>query len=272
MRKIISFSCGADNLAGTLDLASGTTGLLIISGGNEIRSGTFAGQADMARHMQALGYPVFRFDRRGVGDSEGVNTGFENSVDDIAAALAAFRESARTVRRVVGVGNCDAAAALALFPDADQFSALILTNPWTIDPAKTHSSTPAINAAAIRARYWARLKNPRSLYDLFAGRINIQKLALGIAQAVAPAPSSALSARLNDRLAVCPRPITICLAERDTTAVAFREVWKSKAFEATRGQANITLMSFNSASHSFAEPPARTWLYAQIERVLKQQG
>ncbi len=56
---------------GTLDDAPGTTGLLIVSGGNEVRAGAFAGQARLAAEIAAAGHPVFRFDRRGVGDSTG---------------------------------------------------------------------------------------------------------------------------------------------------------------------------------------------------------
>jgi exosortase A-associated hydrolase 1 len=246
--------------------------LLIISGGNEIRSGTFAGQADIARHMQALGYPVFRFDRRGVGDSEGINRGFENSAEDILAALSAFRKGAPHMRNIVGLGNCDAATALALFPKQEEFCALILSNPWTIDPAPTINSAPATNAAAIRARYWTRLKSPRTIFDLLAGRISIRKLATGLARATAQNPCSTLATRLNSVLGSLGKPIMICLAERDTTAIAFRSVWKSKAFKTTRAKANISLSSYATASHSFAEPPARAWLYEQVERVLKQQG
>ena len=54
MRTIVNFPCGTDNMTGAFDAADGTTGLLIISGGNEIRSGAYAGQAAMAQHFQAL--------------------------------------------------------------------------------------------------------------------------------------------------------------------------------------------------------------------------
>ena len=52
-----TFGCGSLMLAGTLDTAPGSTGLLIVSGGNEIRSGAFGGQADMAARIAAAGYP-----------------------------------------------------------------------------------------------------------------------------------------------------------------------------------------------------------------------
>lgn len=86
-----TFGCGSLLLAGTLDTAPGTTGLLIVSGGNEIRAGAFGGQADMAARIAAAGFPVFRFDRRGVGDSEGENRGFRHSAKDLSAAIEAFR-------------------------------------------------------------------------------------------------------------------------------------------------------------------------------------
>lgn len=272
MRRIINFPCGADILAGTLDAADGATGLLIVSGGNEIRSGAFAGQAEMARHMQALGHPVFRFDRRGVGDSEGVNTGFENSAEDIRAALAAFRAQQPQLRRIVGFGNCDAAAALALYAEVHSFSALILANPWTIDATPLGDETPPPNAAVIRARYLEKLKNPRSLLDLFTGRIDMRGLAMSLIKAMASSPKSGLAMRMSGQLAVVTVPVTICLAARDSTAMAFLTAWKSPAFRVTRSRPNITLETHNTASHSFADAPSRAWLYAQVERVLKQQG
>ena len=89
MRKSLQFSCDADTLFGTLDAAPGESGLLIVSGGNEIRSGAWAGQAQLAARLAAAGHPVFRYDRRGVGDSSGANRGYRQSRADIAAALAA---------------------------------------------------------------------------------------------------------------------------------------------------------------------------------------
>ena len=61
--------------------------------------------------IAAAGFPVFRFDRRGIGDSEGDNRDFRKSSKDIAAALLAFRAIAPQVQRVTGFGNCDAASA-----------------------------------------------------------------------------------------------------------------------------------------------------------------
>ena len=113
-RLHFQFGCGSHKLAGALDTAPGETGLLWVSGGNELRSGAFAGQAQLAARLAAKGFPVFRFDRRGIGDSEGDNRGFTRSARDIRAALDAFRGMVQQLNRVIAFGNCDAASALML--------------------------------------------------------------------------------------------------------------------------------------------------------------
>jgi len=115
MRRLTGFVCEGAWCAATLDTGDSDTGLLIVSGGNEIRSGAHAGQASLAARLAHEGFPVFRYDRRGVGDSEGENPTFRHSGPDIAAAIAAFKAAAPHVSRVVAFGNCDAAAALMLF-------------------------------------------------------------------------------------------------------------------------------------------------------------
>ena len=92
MRRHTLFSCEGSQCVGTIDVATGTTGLLIVSGGNETRAGAWNGQAQLATAIAAAGFPVFRFDRRGVGDSAGTNAGFTGSAPDISAALTAFRQ------------------------------------------------------------------------------------------------------------------------------------------------------------------------------------
>jgi alpha-beta hydrolase superfamily lysophospholipase len=129
--------------AATLDEGNAAPGLLIVSGGNEIRSGAHAGQAAMAAHFAGLGYPVFRYDRRGIGDSEGENGGFEASAADISAAVAAFRAEAPHVTRIVAFGNCDAATSLAFFHAGLGIDRLLLANPWVIEASPDGRRTNA---------------------------------------------------------------------------------------------------------------------------------
>lgn len=266
MRQMTTFACGDDLLVGTLDQGDLQTGIIIISGGNEIRSGTFGGQAAMAAHFAALGYPVFRFDRRGIGESEGVNTGFENSADDIAAAVAAFRTAAPQIERIIAFGNCDAASALVLFHHKFPIDALILANPWTIDAPSGDTEQPSSpNADAIRARYWARLKNPRSMMDLLTGKIDLRKLASGLASAAQKQQPSKLAADLAKALARSEVPVSIFIARKDRTAMAFMGVWHSTLFTLAKARSDICLKHYDTASHSFADNASRRWLFGQIE-------
>lgn len=271
MRRMIAFDCNGYRLAGTLDEADGSTGLLIVSGGNEIRSGAYAGQAAMAKHFAALGHPVFRYDRRGVGDSEGVNGGFESSADDIAAAVFAFRNHAPQIKHLLAFGNCDAATALALFHSDIAIDALILANPWVIEAKLDDEAPTPPSAAAIRARYLARLKNPRSLLDLLTGKIDLKKLAGGLKKAAHKEAASGLAQRLAVALSTSERPVHVVIAARDTTALAFMGSWKSNLFDMARNAAHVRLASIDTASHSFADASAKAWLYGQITKMLAER-
>jgi exosortase A-associated hydrolase 1 len=267
MRRMIGFDCKGCRLIGSLDESAKATGLLIVSGGNEIRSGAHAGQAAMAAHFTRLGYPIFRYDRRGIGESEGDNAGFESSAADIAAAVSAFRCEAPVMTRLVAFGNCDAATALALFHDSVAIDALILANPWVIENTSVDASTPP-SSAAVRARYWNRLKNPRSLLDLFTGKINLRKLAGGLVKAAQADKPTGLAERLAQALATSTLPAAILIADRDTTALAFMSAWNSSAFADARTRQGVTLHSYQTASHSFADAHAKAWLLSRIESVL----
>lgn len=269
MRRMIDFDCEGARLVATLDEGANTTGLLIVSGGNEIRSGAHAGQAAMAAHFAALGYPVFRYDRRGIGESEGENGGFESSAPDIAAAVSAFRREAPAMHRLVAFGNCDAATALALFNAGVAIDALILANPWVIENSTPEASTPP-SSAAVRARYWSRLKNPRSLIDLLTGKINLRKLAGGLAKAAQTDKPTGVAERLATALATSALPSTILIADRDTTALAFMASWNTTAFADVRTRESFALHKCPTASHSFADAQAKAWLLGQIEAALNQ--
>ncbi|MGB3472733.1 MAG: hydrolase 1, exosortase A system-associated [Erythrobacter sp.] len=254
-----TFACGSLKLAGTLDTAPGKTGLLIVSGGNEIRSGAFAGQARLAAEIAQVGFPVFRFDRRGVGDSEGENRGYRSSRRDIAAAREAFMALAPDVKRVVAFGNCDAASALML-TGGEGFDGLVLSNPWTIEdmPANEPSTPPP---AAIRQRYAQKLKNPREVARLLTGGVNLRKLARGLFRSaqLSPEPST-LADELRDALASFEGQVSILLATGDRTAQAFEANWDAD---------DPRIARCAGAGHSYVEPDHREWLKAQILKALR---
>lgn len=255
-----SFGCGSMTLAGTLDTAPGTTGLLIISGGNEIRSGAFGGQAELAARIARAGFPVFRFDRRGVGDSEGKNRGFRHSHRDITTALEAFRAMAPQISRVVGFGNCDAASALMLAGGAG-LDGLVLSNPWTIEHDTGADDANAPPPAAIRARYLEKLKSPREIGRLLSGGIDLRKLARGLAQSIGPAaPPSTLAQELRDGLANYVGEVRFLLATADRTAQVFESAWD---------KTDPRIRRCEGAGHAYVDPAHRNWLEAEILAALR---
>ncbi|MFN3470765.1 MAG: hydrolase 1, exosortase A system-associated [Novosphingobium sp.] len=262
-RRHLTFACEGAQLFGTLDIgeASGATGLLLVSGGNELRSGAWGGQAQLAARLAREGFPVFRYDRRGVGDSEGENPTFRHSAPDIAAALATFTTAAPHISRVVAFGNCDAAAALMLFAHNLPLAGLVLANPWTIDGEEAPQAMPA---SAIRRRYVAKLTNPREVWRLLTGGVNLGKLAGGLRRAAAtkPAAPAGLVAEMKAGLAAFGGPVSILLARGDRTAQLFAEVWD---------RADPRIEHIDSASHSFSDAAAREWLHARVADMLKRQ-
>ncbi len=247
MRRILGFSCEGSDCRATIDGdASAATGLFIVSGGNEIRIGSHRGMAKLAADIAAEGYSCFRFDRRGIGDSDGDNAEFEGSAVDLTAALTAYRAACPGLTRVIAFGNCDAASALLLH-GLNGIDAYVLGNIWVIE-AQDEMPPPA----AIKARYLERLKDPKSWARLFTGAINLKKLAGGLIKVLRPAPPSSLPLKIANGLCEIEAPVTILLAKGDATAIAFTDVWRGGDFANARRKSNVRVTELDSASHSFA--------------------
>lgn len=264
MRRVLNFACEGAILAATLDEALGTAGLLIVSGGNEIRIGAHRGMAKLAGDIADAGYPVLRFDRRGIGDSEGDNGEFRSSGPDIAAAIAAFRQMCPELTQIIAFGNCDAASALLLHRP-EGIAAHVLSNIWVVE--RTDELPPP---AAIRARYAERLKDPKAWIGLFTGAINLRKLIGGLIRIAKPQVPTSLAHEVAAGLAALKGPVTILLAEQDGTAIAFADAWNGIAFESARGRSDIIIKKIASASHSFASTSDYAALRETIVETLKR--
>jgi exosortase A-associated hydrolase 1 len=255
MRRVITFACTGETLVGTLDEASEAAGLLIVSGGNEVRSGAHRGMALLAADIAAAGYPVFRYDRRGVGDSTGDNMGFEVGETDLIAAAAAFRAEAPHVDRLVAFGNCDAASLLALSGRAAGIVRVLLANPWTIDDADDLPPT-----AAIRARYLARLRSPAAWWRLLSGKVDLGKLRSGLSKLSrnrAQQPG-ALATRVVEAIAAWGADATVILARGDATAIAYRAV-----------SGSLPSTTIDTDSHSFARAADKVAIREQVLALLR---
>ncbi|WP_294328729.1 MULTISPECIES: hydrolase 1, exosortase A system-associated [Alphaproteobacteria] len=256
MRRLVTFPCLGETLAGTIDAAPGTTGLLIVSGGNELRIGAHRGMALLAADIAAAGYPVLRFDRRGLGDSTGRNEGFRTSAPDIAAAAAFLREQTG-VTRMVAFGNCDAATALALFHADAGIDRLVLANPWIVEPS---GDLPP--PAAIRATYAQRLSSPAEWRRLLTGGVNFRRLAQGLATLAKRRPPQTELVRSFTAALSSGTPADILLATRDHTAIAFLDAWHLRHLTALHHR--------DSDSHSFARPGDADWLRDRLLDALSR--
>ncbi|HEX8447327.1 MAG TPA: hydrolase 1, exosortase A system-associated [Sphingomonas sp.] len=262
MRAFLSLPCAGADIAATFDDAAGSTGLLIVGGGTEIRAGAHGGMAHLAAAVAAAGWPVLRYDRRGVGDSGGDDPGFAGSGPDIAAAAAALRQRLPAGGRIVGFGLCDGASALALHHADAGMDGLLLANPWVVEPV---GDLPP--PAAVRAHYAARLMDWRFWKRALTGGVDLRKAARGVASLGATTDTS-LSGRIAAALDAGGRPLAILLARGDGTAIAFDDAWNGKTFDALRARTEV--VRIDSASHTFAAGDAAmlsAFVIAGLERV-----
>jgi exosortase A-associated hydrolase 1 len=243
MRRLLTFDCEDARLGASLDGGGGSTGLLFVSGGTQTRVGSHRMFERLAFGLAAAGYACLRFDRRGIGDSEGEDPGFRGSGADIAAAAAALRAEA-DVRRVFGLGLCDGATALALSGGADRVDGLVLINPWLVE---AESGDPA--PAAVRRHYRERLTSAEGWKKLLTGSLSWRKLLRGIGR-TASVGYSPLAAQVAQALRQGGSPAELVLARDDATAAAAARELKHSQFKDLIAEAQI----IPSSSHTFARP------------------
>jgi exosortase A-associated hydrolase 1 len=258
MRRLLTLACGEEHLSASLDEADGSIGVLMVTGGSQTRVGSHRMYERLAKTLATHGYPCLRFDRRGVGDSSGEDPGFRESGPDVSAAAAAFRVEAPAVDRIVGLGLCDGATALALHGAPAGISGLIMVNPWLVE-----ASSGAPPPAAIRSHYRRRLLSVSGWKRLLTGSVNLRKLAGGLKKAGSSTDSS-LAAEAARGLARFKRPAALIIANGDGTAAAAIAEIKRPAFA---GLIGLTA-EIASDSHTFARAGDQEALEAAVLQAL----
>lgn len=257
MRRLIGFEVAGEWLVGTLDEAPGAeTGLLIVSGGNEVRAGAHRGMALLAARLAEDGVSVFRYDRRGVGDSAGENHGWSSAAPDLAAALRTFRAEAG-VARVVAFGNCDAATLLALEGRGLAIEAVVLANPWT-----TPEDDGLPPAAAIGARYASALRRPAEWRRLLRGGVDLRKLIRGLAKLLRRR-SQPFAVQVTRAIGAWGPRATVVLAKGDATALAY-------AAAARTARLSAETIMIPTTSHGFARHADQVALENAIRWALRR--
>lgn len=264
MRRLTSFSCEGAELGASLDGPDGDTGLLMVTGGGQTRIGSHRMFERLAHGLASRGHASFRYDRRGVGDSEGEDPGFRNSLPDMRAALAAFRSACPSLGRVYGIGLCDGATALALHGAGAGLDGLILLNPWFVE-AEANEPPPA----AIRHHYAARLTSLDGWRKLLTGSVSYSKLSKGLRKA-ASSGETALETEVAKTLDAAPLPLAFILAREDATAIAAAAALERPLFASARARAHVERVE--TGSHAFARDGDQERLLEAVLRSIEALG
>jgi exosortase A-associated hydrolase 1 len=261
MRTLLSFECEGAALGASLDAAAGGNGLLFVTGGTQTRIGSHRLFERLATGLAAEGIPCFRFDRRGVGDSNGTDPDWRGSAADLRAAAAAFRRAAPTLERVIGIGLCDGATALALYGAETGLDGLIMINPWLVETAPGESAP-----AAIAHHYQERLRSSAGWRKILLGSVSWVKLLKGIGR-IAAGSDGRLAGEIAAAVEATGLPVETILASDDGTAVAARH---ELARPDIRRAVDRPPAVIETSSHTFARPGDFDRLHAAITAALSR--
>lgn len=275
----IGFDCEGVQLTGiaTLPERARSTGVVVIVGGPQYRVGSHRQFVLLARRLAAEGYPVLRFDYRGMGDSPGPLGHFEGVQQDVAAAIDALNAVAPGVERVVLWGLCDGASAALLYAHECQdtrVQGLVLLNPW-VRTAASQART------RVRFYYLQRVMQPAFWAKLFGGRVAAGALRgffgnLGSA-VKASAPTDAGDVGYPAKMALgwqaFSGPRLLMLSELDYTAREFEaycagdNAWR-RALKNRRAER----VQLDQADHTCSSAAAEAAMHAATLGFLNQLG
>jgi exosortase A-associated hydrolase 1 len=224
-----SFTCAGETLVGVMSLPAEASaiGVVIVVGGPQYRAGSHRQFVKLARGLAEAGYPVLRFDCRGMGDSGGAPRSFEDIGADIGAAIDRLASRLPEVRRIVLWGLCDGASAALLYceeRDDPRVAGLCLVNPWVrteVSLARTQVKHYYAQRL-LESAFWAKLLRGGLASD------SVKGLFQGLRTVLAPGGGAETGTRTYvDRMAASWRgfkgQILLVLSGRDYTAKEFIE-------------------------------------------------
>jgi len=247
----------------------GTVGVVIIVGGPQYRIGSHRQFVLLARSLAQAGYPVLRFDYRGMGDSEGELAGFEHAASDVRCAIDALFARVPQLRQVVLWGLCDGASAACFYAAGDaRVSALALLNPW-VRGQQTLARSLLFNyyvARLFNRQAWRELLGKRAkLGTAFKSVLSTTRQALAGPQ---PTPSgSGTTPAANVSPPLLPRvaaglekfqgAILLVIAGADVTGAEFVQgIAQHRGLRRRLAKANVTRKVLEAADHTFS---TRAW-------------
>lgn len=275
--KAIIFPCQEDNLIGIIAEPEhgAATGLLLVVGGPQYRAGSHRQFLLLSRVLADAGYPVMRFDFRGMGDSAGKLRDFEQVDEDIGAAIEAFRANCPSVERIVLWGLCDAASASLLYLDATndaRISGLVLLNPWV--------RSEATQARARVKHYYGQRLFQRDFWRKFlTGKMNVFQAIGGLAgnwntslrlgKKTTHQPALCFQARMLSGLKKMQIPLLLILSGKDYVAKEFLEVVQlEQEWQVALQRQNVKKVVIPEADHTFSSAEWRSGVEQATQKWL----
>jgi uncharacterized protein len=260
--------------------ATSRTAIVIIVGGPQYRAGSHRQFVLTARHLAGRGYPVLRFDYRGMGDSAGEKGHFERVSVDVRTAIDALVREQPKITRVVLWGLCDGASAALLYCHQvrdPRVAGLVLLNPW-VRSATTEA------AARVKHYYLQRLRSAVFWRKLLSGQVAVSAVSeLGASLRLMVLGRGAKQEPLRepktfqDRMAAAwrdlDRPVLLVLSGSDQTAREFEEVCATQpAWRGALQGRMVTRYDALAADHTFSDNALRCELDARTAAWLCASG
>jgi exosortase A-associated hydrolase 1 len=286
VEKAITFNCEAQTLVGILTAPqpagdtgpAPATGVVLIVGGPQYRAGSHRQFVLLSRALAAAGYPVLRFDYRGMGDSTGEQRDFLQITPDIASAIDSLQQQVPSVTQVALWGLCDAASAALLYwhdTGDKRVRGLCLLNPWV-------RSEATLARAHVKHYYADRLRQKEFWLKLLSGRVAStaarslwQNLTLAL-RGAGPDPSSTaqpFQRRMAGAWQKLDAGILLLLSGKDYTAKEFLEfVAMDTAWIGLLNQPNVVRQDLLDADHTFSDETTRTLVEILTLEWLARQG
>ncbi len=267
------FQCDGKQLLGMLHLPQqpARIGVVVVVGGPQYRVGSHRQFLLLSRFLAQHGVAVFRFDYRGMGDSEGEISSFEAVDDDIKAAIDTFLTHAPGVQRVMLWGLCDAAsAALFYAPQDRRVSHLLLLNPWVrteAGQAKAYLRHYYLQRVMER-EFWQKLLSGkfdfRGSLGAMLGFVRASRQREDVAAVAAEAPASSqkcrslpLPERMLEGMNSFDGTVCIVISGDDLTAAEFMDlVNSSKGWRKVLKKKQVGFKFLDEANHTFS---TRQW-------------
>lgn len=260
LEEPLVFACRGARLIGILHRGSksASTGLVVVVGGPQYRVGSHRQFLLLARYVALNGFPVLRFDYRGMGDSDGNYSGFNGIDADIASAIDAFCVAVPALQSVVLWGLCDAASAAMFYAHRDpRVSGIVLLNPW-IRTEATEART------YLRHYYLSHLKNPDLWRRMVSGRLSFSRAGRALIRNLAVARRPSASDTIGDDTVAFPErmlrglqnfkgKVLLILSGNDLTAAEFRDaVSASHRWREVIERPEVVRRELPEASHTFS--------------------